>query len=212
MRPISEQIVQRLGSYVSPLNASALWRRACEQAGVSGEPRTAVDRERLVAALENGIAFFVSDPVGRRRALSDVRTALNAGDRSSPSSTRFAIRAEHDISAARSAARSLAESLGANGFSAQKVTTIVSELARNIVSYTPGGELTLTSTPSPKPLVRIVSTDEGKGIANLDEILRGAYRSRTGLGRGILGCKRLADRFEIDSNSSGTRIAVDVFV
>ena len=50
----------------------------------------------------------------------------------------------------------------------------------------------------------------GPGITNLDEILAGRYRSRSGLGLGILGTKRLADRFSIDSKPTGTHVEVEV--
>jgi serine/threonine-protein kinase RsbT len=90
------------------------------------------------------------------------------------------------------------------------VATVVSELARNIVSYTQGGtiELILTSDGQPRILVR--ATDSGNGIANLDEVLSGRYRSTTGLGRGLLGVKRLADRFNIRTSKSGTQVEAEV--
>jgi len=212
MRPISEQLVQHLGTYVSPLNANALWKRAREQSGVFGEPTTDVERARLSSALEHGLGFFVSDPTRRARAISELRATLAGEPAPSVTSERFEVRTENDLSAVRTAGRRLAETIGANGFTAQKVTTIISELARNIVSYTAGGEIHLASAHSPKRMVSIAASDEGSGIPNLDEILRGTYRSRTGLGRGILGCKRLADRFEIDTSTRGTRIEVEVFV
>ena len=39
------------------------------------------------------------------------------------------------------------------------------------------------------------------GIANLEEILAGRYRSETGLGMGIIGTKRLMDEFDIETAS-----------
>lgn len=212
MRSISEQVVSRLGQYVSPLNASALVKRAHEQTGIVGEPRSAADRLRLMSAIETSLGFFIAEPHARTRALVDIRALLALDPLETPKAERFDVRTEDDVSVVRSAGRRIAETIGANGFSSQKVTTIVSELARNIVSYTSGGEIRLAAARTPKAMVSIAARDDGKGIPNLDEILRGAYRSRTGLGRGILGCKRLADRFEIDSSASGTRIEVDVIV
>ena len=92
---------------------------------------------------------------------------------------------------------------------AQKCITIVSELARNIVSYTPGGSLEI-EIDDPTKRLRIRARDRGRGIKNLDEILRGEYQSKTGLGKGILGVKRLADGFDIKTGASGTEIRAEV--
>ena len=72
-----------------------------------------------------------------------------------------------------------------------RVLTIVSELARNIASYSHGGSIEL-SRQERAILVRAV--DRGPGIADLPQILEGRYRSRTGLGLGILGVKRTAQK------------------
>ena len=42
----------------------------------------------------------------------------------------------------------------------------------------------------------VEAIDQGPGIRNLEEILAGRYKSRSGLGLGILGTKRLADRVQ----------------
>ena len=47
-------------------------------------------------------------------------------------------------------------------------------------------------------------TDSGPGIRNLAEILDGKYISTTGLGKGIIGTKRLMDYFDITSSPNGT--------
>jgi serine/threonine-protein kinase RsbT len=84
---------------------------------------------------------------------------------------------------------------------------VVSELARNIVSYTSGGTIELTPSQSP-PSMTIRAVDQGTGIKNLDSIMGGSYRSKTGLGLGLSGSKRLATQFEIDTGPSGTTILV----
>ena len=40
--------------------------------------------------------------------------------------------------------------------------------------------------------------------------MAGKYKSRTGLGAGILGVKRLGSHFEIQTGPTGTRIRVEV--
>jgi serine/threonine-protein kinase RsbT len=41
-------------------------------------------------------------------------------------------------------------------------------------------------------------------------VMSGEYRSKTGLGRGIIGTKRLADSFDIATSSKGTQILAEV--
>jgi serine/threonine-protein kinase RsbT len=56
----------------------------------------------------------------------------------------------------------------------------------------------------------IRAVDRGPGISNLPLILSGEYKSKTGLGRGIVGCKRLADHFEVSTSKAGTHITAEV--
>jgi signal transduction histidine kinase/DNA-binding response OmpR family regulator len=57
----------------------------------------------------------------------------------------------------------------------------------------------------PQALV-ISVTDKGCGISNLNEILDGNYVSKTGLGKGLIGTKRLMDHFHIVSSEQGTQV------
>src|SRR5262249_13500551 len=57
------------------------------------------------------------------------------------------------------------------------------------------------STPPQLLVVRI--TDRGPGIPELAAVLEGRYRSRTGMGVGIVGARRLMDRFEITCPPGG---------
>src|SRR5690606_244997 len=112
----------------------------------------------------------------------------------------IAVNVEADIGKARAEARQICEGMRVGAFSLQKVTTIVSELARNIVNYTPGGTIELLAKQTAaRPSIAICATDSGTGIPDIGLVLSGRYKSRTGMGRGILGCKRLADRFQVES-------------
>lgn len=115
------------------------------------------------------------------------------------------IRAESDLNHARMIARETCKLVELRGYQAQKVVTAVSELARNIARYSLGGRVSFRVDTIRDVLV-IVATDDGPGITNLDEILSGQYRSRTGLGRGLLGSRELADQFDISTSPSGTRV------
>jgi signal transduction histidine kinase len=56
-------------------------------------------------------------------------------------------------------------------------------------------------------IVRVA--DRGRGIPHLDEVMSGRYRSSTGMGIGIMGARRLMDRFDIESTPSGTTVRLE---
>jgi serine/threonine-protein kinase RsbT len=122
----------------------------------------------------------------------------------------FDIRDENDLRAARAGARDLCLAFAASSGEAQRIATAVSELARNIVSYTPGGQIDLTIRRGPPLPIAIIAKDYGSGIAHLDLVLSGKYRSKTGLGRGLLGVKRLMKEFHVHTSPMGTRIEAEV--
>ena len=126
---------------------------------------------------------------------------------------RIPIAEEDDIVAARQSARELAKALGFRAIDQTRITTAVSELARNVVRYaTDGrGEVTL------RPLdvagggvgIEIVVRDEGPGIADVDLALREGYTSGRGLGMGLPGTRRLMDEMAIDSAPGrGTTVTI----
>jgi serine/threonine-protein kinase RsbT len=115
------------------------------------------------------------------------------------------IRTESDLNHARMIARETCKLIELRGYHAQKVVTAVSELARNIARYSKGGRVRFRVDANDDLLV-VVAEDDGPGISNLDEILSGNYRSRTGLGRGLLGSRELADKFDIQTSPAGTTV------
>jgi len=58
--------------------------------------------------------------------------------------------------------------------------------------------------------VRVVVSDQGPGISNVDEIFAGLYRSKTGLGRGLAGVKKLASRFKLNTSPRGTTVEFEI--
>jgi len=116
---------------------------------------------------------------------------------------------EHDVVAARQRARQIAAALGFDSTEQARIATGVSELARNAFKYAGGGsvEFNLEGRTAPQ-LLTITVADKGPGIADLEAVLSGRYRSSTGMGIGVLGTRRLMDRFDIDSSSDGTTITI----
>lgn len=119
----------------------------------------------------------------------------------------IALTGETDIVLARKRTRRLAELVGFEGQDQTRVTTAVSEIARNALEYARGGriEFRLSSTAVSQCL-EIIVTDNGPGIARLDGVLDGSVRSETGLGVGLVGARRLMDDFVVETAPTGTTI------
>lgn len=204
---VHEQVLTVLGRRLSSINAGNVVARALRDARITPGSLTADDVRRLQPVLERGLRLFL--PISTvAEVLADLARALAPAE---PLVARLiAIRTEPDISEARLAARVMCDQLGARRVITQKVATVVSELARNIYMYTPGGTVELIPGGERRPHLTIEAIDQGEGIANLDEVLAGRYRSRTGLGAGLIGTRRLVDSFAIDTGPGGTRVVVGV--
>jgi signal transduction histidine kinase/CheY-like chemotaxis protein len=117
---------------------------------------------------------------------------------------------EADVVTVRQRAHRLAELLGFERQDQTRIATAVSELARNAFSYAGGGRAEFILDPAPSPQafhVRI--SDKGPGIADVQTILDGQYRSKSGMGLGILGARRLMDHFKIASEAGkGTTVEI----
>ncbi len=107
---------------------------------------------------------------------------------------------ETDIVLVRKRTRRLAELIGFEGQDQTRITTAVSEIARNAYEYARGGqiEFRLAGDAPPQSFVIIVS-DRGPGIANLPAVLDGSHKSATGMGIGLLGAQRLMDELTVES-------------
>lgn len=203
-----EAITSILERYMSRVNARGLVARALQERGLSEHSLRREDLVKCSPALRRGIELFVS-PRLQPEALDRFKEFFRT--RSEPASCKVELTKEADISTARSEARRLCENAGASAFSMQKVTTIVSELARNIVLYAQKGTIEIGfSHVERKGQILVTAIDNGPGIPNLNQIMGGQYQSRTGLGKGILGTKRLADSFHIATGNQGTSISASV--
>jgi signal transduction histidine kinase/CheY-like chemotaxis protein len=116
---------------------------------------------------------------------------------------------EHDVVVARQRSSQIAGLLGFETQDQTRIATAVSEITRNCVRYARGGRAEFAVEGSTQPQVLLIRiTDTGPGIQDVDAILRGTYRSTTGMGIGISGARRLVDGFEIGSSPGGTRVVL----
>src|ERR1700758_91834 len=116
------------------------------------------------------------------------------------------LRHERHVVHARQRARDIAALLGFEHQDQIRLATAASELARNAFRYASNGVVNFSVTKTLPQALVISVTDEGCGISNLNEILDGNYVSKTGLGKGLIGTKRLMDHFHIVSSEQGTQV------
>jgi serine/threonine-protein kinase RsbT len=110
------------------------------------------------------------------------------------------IRSDVDIVVARRRGRELATAAGFAAVDATLIATAISELARNIVEHTSGGEMLLELVERDGCTgLRIVAQDQGPGIPDVELALQDGYSSRRSLGLGLPGARRLLDEFALTS-------------
>lgn len=164
------------------------------------------DLTRFIEAIETGAQAFLSNS-----SRAELKAILLGGGVIRPSGTIvLAVRGEDDIGKARLGGRTQCQSAGATTLASMQVATAIAELARNIVLYAGSGAIELSFRYEPERVVTVRAIDNGPGIANVDEVLGGHYHSKTGSGRGLLSVKRISSRFDIQSNSHGTRVEFEM--
>jgi signal transduction histidine kinase/DNA-binding response OmpR family regulator len=123
------------------------------------------------------------------------------------------VRYEHDVVLARQRARTIAAALKFDVQAQTRIATAVSEIVRNAFQYAGGGAIDFEIDIGFEKMLLITVRDHGKGIPNLDEILGGKYVSKTGMGVGMIGAKRLLDRFEVQTQpGKGTIVTLGKIV
>lgn len=213
MTDLRPSVLALLEQHMARMNAESALRRALLATG-GGSMLTADRIPRVLDELQAGIRMFVPRHAQDElvRAIRALGKAPRHSERPAANTRQLAVATEDDVLHARAAARRLAQQISSSRFEIQKIATAVSELARNIVMYASGGFIELSVETMPRSKLVVVARDEGPGIGNLDEIFSGNYRSRTGLGKGLLGVKRLANEFDITTGPSGTRIYTEFLV
>ncbi|QQR47013.1 ATP-binding protein [Myxococcus xanthus] len=217
---VCSALLRVLQQFMSETAAWLVLRGTVESLRLSLDTATAADLPRIIEALEPATRHFV-DPSRRQQMMAQLRAqrAPSAGPEGTATSasaevraTTYLVRTEADASHARLAARMLCESLGGRGYECQKVATAVSELARNQISYAGGGTIQLAPQLAPKRLLRVSAEDSGQGIPDLERVLSGTYKSKAGMGLGLLSVKRLADRFDVRTGPKGTQVDFEVWL
>ncbi len=205
------EICAVLGRHYSASSAQTIARMALGRVNISQASLPGLsDPQPLLRELRRAMDLFSVAPKSRRLCVSQLGGLF--GEREAlPMQERFevVISDESKIVTARTKARAMAAEIGFSRTDQVKVATIVSELARNIYHFAGRGRIIAARVNSPDLGISIEARDQGPGIADVESILAGAYRSRTGLGLGLIGCRNLSDEFKIDTAlGKGTHIRV----
>lgn len=122
----------------------------------------------------------------------------------------YLIKSYDDVVGARHLVRAQTKEMGFGLVDQTRLTTVASELTRNILLYAGEGKMILDQVINgTETSLKIDFIDEGPGIPDVELAMKDGYTSGEGLGNGLPGSKRLVDEFRIVSEpGKGTRITV----
>ncbi|HEX5719211.1 MAG TPA: ATP-binding protein [Thermoanaerobaculia bacterium] len=227
MRTVEDAVGAVLSGAISAITQRSIFNRLGGLARTPVGQLGPVERQTVLKELESSLRLFARASSAEllaacERALSEnsapaagTSPGTGAGTSAAGPASKaihkvFAVDQEKDIATARLEAWSEAVRIGLSKFTAVKVATAVSELARNIVFYAGKGTVELRATEDERgPSLQIVATDKGPGIEprKLEEIWAGTYKSQRGMGKGLLAVKKLVTDFHLDTNpGKGTTV------
>jgi len=202
-----EPLLDVLAGYVSRPTAQSIVKLARQRVGAPAGPLGRAQLSEMLDTIEANLRLFVQDPTREaecRRALHGLVRGLEP--QPPLAAVLMKVAGEDDILRARVSARELAARMGFSPVGQTRLVTAVSELVRNIAQYAGEGQLEIKPTAEP-PGLEICARDRGPGIPNVDEIMAGKYKSRIGMGLGLRGVKRIADRFDLQTGAGrGTTV------
>lgn len=91
-----------------------------------------------------------------------------------------------------------------------RLITAASELVRNMLRYANGGTCLIEVVSNGRINgVRLIFSDKGPGIADIEQAMRDGFSTGKSLGLGLPGTKRLVNEFDIKSSvGQGTVITI----
>jgi serine/threonine-protein kinase RsbT len=128
---------------------------------------------------------------------------------------RFLLRRETDVGIAIVGVGARARELGFSPDKIERLSTAVSELANNIIKYSPkfGGDIVVRDCKNVngRPRLIIQARDNGPGIKNIELALKEHYSSSGTLGLGLPSVRRIVDSFNIVSiPDEGTVVTIEM--
>jgi serine/threonine-protein kinase RsbT len=212
MRGLEKELLTIMSRHMSAILAKSVLSRAMQRVQVPFGSMSNAEGERFCEALDVGLRLFVSDDAARAVCQRDLRALLAHVESTAsplPAEVLVEVKTEADVIKARSSAMAYCSTLSLPESACIKLATATSELARNILRYASSGQVVIRAIAQPRPGIEVIARDQGPGIADLDHKLSGQYKSKTGLGLGLTGTRRLVDTFDIQTApDSGTTITI----
>ncbi|MEJ5992653.1 anti-sigma regulatory factor [Ramlibacter sp. PS3R-8] len=120
------------------------------------------------------------------------------------------LRSEEDIVSSRQKVRMLSQQLKFSLVDQTKMITAASELSRNTLIHGHGGAMRWELLDDGlRRGLRLHFEDEGPGIPDVKLALTDGWTSKSGMGLGLPGSKRLVHEFELESTpGAGTRVSI----
>jgi len=115
-----------------------------------------------------------------------------------------------DVIYIREVGREVSAEIGFGVLDQTRITTAISELARNVIVHADCGLVVIKKIQTGDKIgIVIICKDEGPGIEDIDKALKEGYTSSGGLGIGMAGARRLMDEFHVESiPEKGTTVVV----
>ena len=219
----SSAALEILSRYFSPPLAATLLKITVRREQLRECELGTAEASLLADALERTLPSYLGEAEKRRSCVAELRRALASSearashrDGGFQQCGEFPILREDDL---HHLSHTLRELLGETGFSAldqTKFLTAASELVRNILQYARTGHVAVSRSQrgrNERAGLELVASDNGPGIADVGHVLSSHYRSRSGMGIGLKGARRLVDEFELESRPGrGTRVAIRKYV
>lgn len=200
-------VMKELTLYLSEPNARALLLASAASAGVAVEGLGPAHLALIVSQITKTFDVFGVGSEPKAKCLVN----LHALARSPLPQTEIVVPIvrEGDIVTARESGKQMCAALGFSEVAYVKVATAISELARNIVKYAREGAITSRVLSAPRRGIEVVAADSGPGISDPELVMSPRYRSRSGMGVGLRGTRRLMDDFELKSEvGRGTTVTI----
>ncbi len=158
---------------------------------------------RVLEQLAVGLKLYTGRAAGPQ--VDALRKVVTGSQRPVPTRVELPVLGETDVLVSVKACQRLCTGF----FSATdcvRLATVVSELSRNIYMYARHGRVTLKLAEDDRGVqLSITAVDDGPGF-EAQQVLAKGYVSRTGLGRGLKGCRDILDTFDVKSRPGHTEI------
>jgi len=120
------------------------------------------------------------------------------------------IKKEQDVVLFRNRVKEFAQKIKMGLVNQTKLITAASELVRNMLRYADGGNISIEVVSRGRENgIRLIFTDSGPGISDVQLAMRDGYSTAKSLGLGLPGAKRLVSDFSISSElGKGTVVTI----